>query len=236
MKHTRQEQIELMASKFRAEAGLTENEPLHVKTLLLHLGVLTAYRSMSDSSYGFSMKTTDNHYRFILVNSNSRRGRQHFTIAHELYHLYFDPNPQPHICRADSGREATEITANAFASVLLMPRQGLLKEIPGEEIAERHISMATILRLEQLFGVSHEAMVNRLKHLELITDRQREQLLNVSILNEARAYGFDLSLYQPGNENLMIGDFGQKAKALYDAERISEGHYHELLNLIYHEQ
>lgn len=235
MKRFNQEQIELMADKFRAEVGLTETEPLHMKTLLLRLGILTAYRAMSDSSYGFSMKTTDGRYRFILVNSNSRRGRQHFTIAHELYHLYFDPNPQPHICRADSGRDAVEICANAFASVLLMPRQGLLAEIPNEEIAEQHLSMATILRLEQLFSVSHEAMVNRLKHLGLITDRQREQLLAVAIVSEARAYGFDLSLYEPGNENLLIGDFGQKAKALYDAERISEGHYLELLNLIYHE-
>ncbi len=117
-----------------------------------------------------------------------------------------------------------------------MPQQGILKEIPQAELQKREISMATILRMEQFYSVSHEAMVNRLRKLKLITDARREQLLGVSITSEARAYGFDLSLYQPGNENLLLSDFGQKAKALFDAERISEGHYNELLNLIYHEQ
>ena len=46
--------------------------------------------------------------------------------------------------------------------------------------------------------------------------------------------GFDGSLYLPGNEGLVIGDFGAKARKLFEEERISEGHYHELLNMIGH--
>ena len=42
----------------------------------------------------------------------------------------------------------------------------------------------------------------------------------------------DLSLYQPGNEGVVIGDFGEKARLLFEQERISEGHYVELLNLL----
>ena len=44
--------------------------------------------------------------------------------------------------------------------------------------------------------------------------------------------GYDRSLYQSGNEGLIIGDFGAKARELYDKEKISEGHYMELLNMI----
>ena len=31
---------------------------------------------------------------------------------------------------------------------------------------------------------------------------------------------------------LFIGDFGEKARILFESERISEGHYMELLNMI----
>ena len=44
--------------------------------------------------------------------------------------------------------------------------------------------------------------------------------------------GYDSDLYTPGNEGLVIGDFGSKARKLFDEERISEGHYIELLNLL----
>ena len=46
--------------------------------------------------------------------------------------------------------------------------------------------------------------------------------------------GFDGSLYLPGNEGLVIGDLGAKARKLLEEERISEGRYHELLNMIGH--
>jgi hypothetical protein len=39
-------------------------------------------------------------------------------------------------------------------------------------------------------------------------------------------------LYKDGNHKLVIGDFGTYARKLYDEEKISEGHYMELLNII----
>ena len=35
-----------------------------------------------------------------------------------------------------------------------------------------------------------------------------------------------------GNENMVIGDFGEKARRLFEENKISEGHYVELLNMI----
>ena len=54
----------------------------------------------------------------------------------------------------------------------------------------------------------------------------------LTISDEARANGYDLSLYQKGNENVTLGDFGSNARKLYEMEKISEGHYLELLNQI----
>jgi hypothetical protein len=39
-------------------------------------------------------------------------------------------------------------------------------------------------------------------------------------------------LYEKGNEGVVIGDFGEKARRLFELEKISEGHYVELLNMI----
>lgn len=223
-----------LAQKFRLENGLSMSEAVNVKSLIRKLNILTVYRPMSDYAYGLSLKSPKGH-RFILVNSNSSRGRQHFTIAHELYHLYYDENPHPHICGKD-GTSRTERNADRFASALLMPEEGIIGMLTDEEYAEKKISIAKILRLEQYFGVSRSTMLIRLKELNLISVTLFESLKSYSAINTAKEYGYDKSLYQSGNENLVIGDYGEKARVLFEDEKISEGHYLELLNLIQDEQ
>ena len=230
-KRLTQEQASIFATQLRSKAGLNENEPIHIKSLLLKLGLLTRYRPLSENAYGLSLQSTDKRFGFMLINSNSTRGRQHFTAAHELYHLYFDINPKPHICTKGGDKPSAEKDADLFASNLLMPSQGIINEIPAKEIREG-ISIATILRLEQLFSVSHEAMVYRLKSLSLINESKVESLLALSISEVARDHGYNLDLYQGGNENTTIGNFGSNARRLYESEKISESHYLELLSLI----
>ena len=65
-----------------------------------------------------------------------------------------------------------------------------------------------------------------------MTENSLKSQLNIPVKESAKQYGYDLSLYNSGNENLVIGDFGEKARLLYDSGKISEGHYTELLNLI----
>ena len=173
--------------------------------------------------------------KFMLINSNNSRGRQHFTICNELFHLYYDEEPKPHICGTPGmEREPAEVNANAFASALLLPQAGVLQSIPSEEIMARHITTATMLRLEQLFGVSHQSLCYCLRHLRLLTEEELQAHLDESMVIQdiATEYGYDLSLYQGGNEGVVIGDFGEKARKLFEQERISEGHYVELLNLL----
>lgn len=83
--------------------------------------------------------------------------------------LYFDENPHPHFCK-DHQPNDSEISANMFARVFLMPRAGALKSIPDDELASGKISLTTVLILESLFGVSHVAMLIRLKELKLISN------------------------------------------------------------------
>lgn len=233
MKKLNLETAEILSAKMRSELlRVSGTEPLNMKTALRQLNVMTLFRPLSDSLFGLSLLTPDKMHRFMLVNSNSRRGRQHFTIAHELFHLYYDENPKAHFCGLSVDTDSMERSANLFASALLMPKDGLLQNIPSEEIVSKNVSIDTLLRIEHLYGVSHHTLVLRLKELHIVSASLADDLLSVSITQEAALRGYDTNLYSKGNEGLVIGDFGSKARKLYDGERISEGHYLELLNLI----
>jgi Zn-dependent peptidase ImmA (M78 family) len=144
-----------------------------------------------------------------------------------------DEDPHPHVCRKDGKRDKVEIMADAFASVILLPREGVLNAIPNEEIISRNVSLATVLSLEQYFRVSHQCTLIRLKRLSLITEETLQEMLNIKIRDIAPQYGiFDMSLYEKGNENVILSDYGFRAKYLFDNEKISESHYNQLMKLI----
>ena len=125
-----------------------------------------------------------------------------------------------------------EKNANMFASALLLPREGILLMVGRDEVVNRRIELATILRMEQMFQVSRFNLLLRLKEIGLITETGLKDLQAVPVKDSAREYGYDRSLYEPGNAGVVIGDFGEKARILYESGRISEGHYLELLNMI----
>ena len=230
MKASQLNLIENYVSKFRQRVGLSDTEAVNLKSLIRKLNVLTVYRNLSPEFSGMSLKSGE--FRFMLINSDHSKGRQHFTIAHELYHLYVDSNPIPHICKLDGKKSDSEQCADAFALMFLMPSAGVRQMIPDEELLSGKISIATILRIEYYFSVSHTAALNRLCNMGLITKTERETLKALPIKKTAWEYGYDTSLYKPGNQGLVIGDFGEKARKLFDEGKISEGHYLELLRKI----
>ena len=231
MKKLTIETAEELALKMRMMLRVGASEPLNMKTALRQLNIMTIYRPLSDGTWGLSLKSNDGKM-FMLVSSNATRGSQHFTIAHELFHLFFDDNPKPHFCKLTMSGDVAERSANMFASALLMPKEGLSYKIPANELISKTVSIDTALRLEQLYGVSHSTLIVRLKELKLISPQNAESLMNLRIRQEASLRGYDRSLYHKGNENLVLGDYGSKAKRLFDEERISEGHYIELMRKI----
>lgn len=221
---------ERQVTEFRQRTGLSDTQAVNLKSLLLKLNVLTIFRPLSKTFSGMSLKSPGGE-RFMLINSNQPRGRQHFTIAHELYHLYIEDKPIPHNCGAEGNKSESEQCADAFALMFLMPYGAILQMIPDEELKGK-ISLATVIRMEHYFSVSRQAIVNRLCDTKFISRQERDVLMSYPAMQTAMEYGYDTALYLPGNENLVIGNFGEKARKLYDEEKISEGHYHELLNKI----
>lgn len=223
--------IEKQVSEFRADNGLSSSEPIPLKSLLLKLNILTIFRPLSDNFSGMCLKDNSGH-RFMLINARQPRGRQHFTIAHELYHLFIEEKPTPHKCNPGHSKNQVEQCADMFASSLLMPEAGICQLVPETELKTKNISMATILKLEHYFSVSRSALLYRLLNIGLITETTRCKLAEIGVKHSARCFGYDTALYEPANEGLVIGDFGEKARNLFDKEKISESHYMELLSKI----
>lgn len=222
--------IEYKAFEFRKMCSIEMDEPVNIKQTLRKLNVLTLYRPLADNFSGMCLKSQT--HKFVLVNSAHPRGRQHFTIAHEFYHLFIQKDFEVHPCNPGVNKELQEQEADCFASALLMPEMGIRKLIPEEELGGK-VSLSTVLKLEQYFLVSRSAMLVRLSALSFLSPERFEELRNAPVIRSALEYGYsDLSLYRPGNAGLFIGDYGDKAKKLFDSEKISEGHYLHLLSKI----
>lgn len=226
--------VESQVSRFRQSVGLSDTETVNLKSLLLKLKVLTVYRSLSETFSGMSLKSGNS--RFMLVNANHPVCRQNFTIAHELYHLFVEPDStsgaKPHQCSGENAKSEGEQCADAFALRFLIPADGVRQLLSGNELKTGKVSLASVLRIGQYFSVSHTAVLNRLLDLKLIGVGQRDEFQKLVVNRVARAYGYDTALYKPGNKGLVIGDFGEKARKLFEEEKISEGHYLELLHKI----
>ena len=223
--------IERQVVDFRQENGLNDSEAINLKSLLLKLNVLTIFRPLSVDFSGMSLKSPTGE-RFMLVNSLHPRGRRHYTIAHELYHLFIEENPKPHYCSPSTPKDESEQRADLFASMLLMPATGIKQLIPTEELRHNSITLSTVIRLEHYFSVSRQAIIYRLASLKLISKALCDNLRSFPATKTAKEYGYDIALYNPGNDGLVIGDFGDKARHLFDEGKISEGHYRELMSKI----
>lgn len=106
--------------------------------------------------------------RFILVNSSDAVTRRRFTAAHELGHHVLGHTESGKKFRDtlkptnfEFVRDPLEVEANQFAAELLMPASLVIAAFRVEAIP-------TLAAMASSFGVSEEAMKNRLKKLRLI--------------------------------------------------------------------
>ncbi|RZJ63092.1 MAG: ImmA/IrrE family metallo-endopeptidase [Flavobacterium sp.] len=225
--------LEKDAARFRSERGINNNEPIRLKSLLQKSNVIAVFEPLAANFSGMAIKAGQQSivHRFMLINSSQSLGKQHFTICHELYHLYLQPDFVSQLCvtgRFDKGADKQEYYADIFASYLLLPNEGLLENIPNEELRTKKISLKTILFIEQLYSCSRAALLYRLKTLGLISTHQYAEY-GINVKRGALENGYSISLYEPGNNNLVIGDYGGTARELYDKEKISQSHYYSLL-------
>ena len=227
------DEIESPVQEFRSSHGLGNEEPIKIKSFLQKNGILTVYKPLGGSFSGMAIKTSgsDGIKRFILVNSEHSIGKQHFTICHELYHLFIQKEFSSEIGSAgkfDKKGNPEEYKADLFAACLLLPKYGVFKMIPEEERKKNKISLPTLVAIEQYYGCSRSALLYRLMNMDLLDDECMSNF-NKGITPLAKQLGYDISLYQKGNRNVVVGDYGTLAYRAWCKGIISESSYYSFL-------
>ena len=118
-------QLNTEAIRLREKWGLNPYGSIDITSVVLskfpNLTIL--YIPFSKNTSGMCIK--DENVEIIGINSTMTKGRQRFTLAHELYHLLIEENTgKPIICN-NPYRDDSEREADKFASFLLMSEEGL---------------------------------------------------------------------------------------------------------------
>ena len=173
--------------------------------------------------------------QLIAINSTRTLGRQRFTAAHELYHLFVQDEITTVICGNEigTGRDKEEKNADCFASYFLAPNDALRSFIEKNLLkgARRPMAVEDIVRIEQHFRMSRQATLYRLVGDGWIP-LDIANTLKVDIIASARRLGFSNELYVPTPENRQYfasGNYIGLAERLMGSDAISSGKYEELL-------
>lgn len=213
------------ALDFRSKNGIGIKDPIPFKALLNKLKILCVFKPLSEEISGMVGQLSN--AKFMLINSNHSIGRQNFTIAHEIFHLYYDKSFKTTIVDYTYSNGGEEKKANTFASFLILP-DGLIDLLPEQETGKNKISVQTLVKIEQYYQTSRSALLFRLKHMNLIDDDYILKNSN-NVIRQARILGYDSNLYMKGNENVVVGEYASLAKYLYDNDIISESNYIDYL-------
>ena len=229
------EKIELNseAINLRKDFGEVANSPIDIFSLIHNNDDLTiVFYPMSSRVCGICIRDGQN--KIIGVNSTSTYGRQRFTIAHELYHLFFHEDFKSIVCSTalDINKDPQEKEADIFASYFLAPYEALSYFIKNKLKKEKNqIEIEDVIRIEQYYGMSRQAMLWRLVNdgyisVEIATAMKK------GIIASARKLGYDDGLYSPTPEGKQYATFGKYinlAEKLRKKDIISNGKYEELL-------
>lgn len=222
-------EINLKAEELRRLWGVDSYCPLDITTMAMkHVKNLTiVWFPMAKEISGCCAKTDKDN--LICINSEHSKGRQNFTMAHELYHLYFDDSKNSFVSKINSDDENEKI-ADKFASYLLIPTCALKEYIKENKIIRW--KMSDVIECEQYFQISHLAMLCKLRRENIITPQEfRKYKYNVK--KQAKSLGFDTCLYESTREYYSLGRIIPLSKLAYDENRITGGKYDEILLNVY---
>lgn len=114
---------------------------------------------------------------FVAINSSIPIDCQVFAAAHELYHIWYEKNPDvlPADLLDEQNKRISEKKANRFAAEFLVDEQLLRQEIDLYKIEK--YTVKSILRLASLFSVPYRTMVKRLAEINVMSNGDAEVFL-----------------------------------------------------------
>ncbi len=221
------------ASNLRKKLGADGEAPIDIFKLVQKIENLTlVFYGLGKNISGVCYKGTQS--SLIVINSDMSLGRQRFSLAHELYHLYYDEVKKSSVSLILIGEgDETERKADQFASYFLISSSSLYRMV--EEIRENanrtHLEVEDIIKLGQFYGISHKAMLYRLRN-DGYLDAEEIKNMDISVIETASRLGYDTSLYRPLSESkkeMVLGHYIKSTEQLLENNRISQGKYEELL-------
>lgn len=221
--------ISRLAVDLRRSWGIDQYSPINIVSLVLEkLDNLTIlWMEMDDDISGCCSKNENNDF-IILINSNHSKGRQNFTLAHELYHLLYGESTQFFCC--NDINEEVEKEANKFASALLIPDSALDDYKNRNNIVKW--SIKDIIKCEQLFQISHKSMLYILREEKWISSDEFERFEMLGVIKEAAKLGFNIDLYESSKEDkkfYALGHLIPLVEKVYENNKISKGLKNEIL-------
>jgi Zn-dependent peptidase ImmA (M78 family) len=218
------------AFETRVLCGEDSISPFNIFRAVASIGEITlVFYPFTSNLSGMCIK--DPNSTVIALNSSSSYGRQRFTLAHELYHYFYDKEGLT-LCINDFESDKTDIEkeADTFASFLLMPPMAL-KQFIEKHNGNKLFDEQLIVGIENHFEMSRQATLVRLKKEGLIGTSEFERFSS-NIIRSALKYGFSSKLYKPNNEiqqYTTLGHYVTLAEDLLKQGYVTQGKYEELL-------
>ncbi len=227
-------EIELnnLAIKLRAEWGEDGYSPIDVFGLAsLQDNMTIISMIMPEDMSGMCVKTGKE--VLIAVNTAMSVGRQRFTLAHELYHAFFDNSLMTFVCMNDFGpkKSDSEKEADKFATYFLAPYSAL--DHYENSKAKDGWNIESIVKAEYLFGISHQSMLVRLSSEGRIHQSEYDEFKEIQVTKVAEKLGLPLDLYHNLSKTKpysCTGSYLRKIQYAYDRGLIGEGKRDELMS------
>ncbi len=187
---------------------------------------------MSDRISGICIRENGN--RIIGINSTLTYGRQRFTAAHELCHLFFHNNFKSIICAKDidKNKDSQEKEADMFASYFLAPYEAMNDFIVTKLKKQKgNLDINDVVKIEQNYGLSRQATLWRLINEGYLSIDDSESM-KTGIISSAIKLGFDDKLYLPAPQEKQyytLGRYIKLAEELKEKELMTSGKYEEIL-------
>lgn len=168
---------------------------------------------------------------FVAINTSIPVDCQVFAAAHELYHIWYEQNPDilPSDLLDENNKETNEKKANRFAAEFLVDEVMLRQEIEIYKI--KKITIKSVLQMADLFTVPYQAMVKRLNETGLIGKEETKKLLsesNDSIIKYKKRY----ALSSPKSDGrIAIDNLTELAVNAFEANLITYEKLEYLLGL-----
>lgn len=168
---------------------------------------------------------------FVMVNSALPLSKQIFAAAHELYHIYcyFEENDPVFLQSGsildsyvldDEAKDIEDMEANAFAALLLAPKERLEEQTDVYNLCYENISVQLVLRIMDIFAIPYKGAVLRLFEEDKINIKTAKQLLQVdeTEINRQIELTGKAARWQEIPKNLIR--FGSLLEQIYDVERL----------------